>query len=844
METLDPTGTFYKALSLTSLYVPQNIRASQELLTPALEFSKKHSNAVLELNNQAPDSILNDPLHFYLADKREIPRDAVEAASHPENTRMVVLGSLGYGKSTLIQFLALRWAESSRTSRSNLTFPIIIELRLYAEARRRRDTCDFLDFLCHGSCVWWRFSKDELQQRLRTNSVTVYFDGLDEISNRSLYEEVVTSILRFANEFPKTRMLVTSRASSYQEVGLRRAGFKHYVLEEFTGFQTSVFINKWYYQLYGNLDSKILEKKTEDFADRIFDSVILRELAGCPLFLTVMLVLNRSGHMPRSRAELFEQFSIMLLDRWKVVDALREHPDLAQDANVLGIREKQNILRAIAHRMTTATNYPSNIISEAELETCIAKSIKSVVRSNPVSVARAMIRHLRERNGILRLDEVGYYAFVYPSFMEFFCADDLRHRLLVTKEINQQQLSRKLVQWNENINSWRDVICFLSGMITPRQTGMLIRKMLWLGKKSEHRNENIILASECLKEAKNQDQLGTDIVSSTRNALIRLSLQVKQDDKTNLVAARSVELLASIFEGDANIAKHLYTLINESKSVRVRSKSIYCLASGWKELHDTRARLQELARNSYYADVRRNALVLLAKEWRDPNCLSFLSKSCELEKKPKIQHDIIIEIYDGWSDNPDVCKWFMSFFSVTNNVGVKDLLMDLTARNKHNKTVLPWLKQIFNSHPDGHRRCFAVRQIAHYCQGQRDNMLWLMKLAKQDKDAEVRMVAFNALVGFWYKNTSVQLFLRNILEKSESNEMRRMAVYGLIGTLNSNQKTQSLFIQLAETDPDLNMRALFYMALYNNAGHNPETKRILNKIISNEPALIEELSSI
>ena len=74
----------------------------------------------------------------------------------------------------------------------------------------------------------------------------------------------------------------------------------------------------------------------------------IRELAGNPLLLTMMAILNRHQDLPRDRAELYSECSKLLLQQWKVEEALRADPDLVRDAAALGMREKHAILRRVA----------------------------------------------------------------------------------------------------------------------------------------------------------------------------------------------------------------------------------------------------------------------------------------------------------------------------------------------------------------------------------------------------------------------------------------------------------------------------------------------------------------
>jgi len=78
----------------------------------------------------------------------------------------------------------------------------------------------------------------------------------------------------------------------------------------------------------------------------------------------MMAILNRYRELPRERAGLYEECSKLLLQQWKVEDALRADPDLAQDAMAIGLREKQDMLRRLAREMQTGSNGPlGNLIS-------------------------------------------------------------------------------------------------------------------------------------------------------------------------------------------------------------------------------------------------------------------------------------------------------------------------------------------------------------------------------------------------------------------------------------------------------------------------------------------------
>ena len=744
--------------------------------------------------------------------------------------------------------MAVSWAEAGGPERSHQRFPLIIELKSYAEARRNgSEIRDFLDFLCRSSGLFWRFSEENLKKRLTAGNVAVYLDGLDEILDTKLYEEIGTSIVRLANEFPKIQIVVTSRISGYREVGLRRAGFKHFILKDFHDLQIMRFIGNWYREIHPKDNEKDVEKWAENFRSIIFRSDTLHELASSPFFLTIMLVLGRDERIPRSRAELLEHCSNMLLERWKVEEAMREDPDLAQDAMAVGVREKQIMLRHIVRRMTTDSDYPINIISAVELEASIAKSIRGVVRANPLTVARAIIKHLRERNGILRLDGIGYYAFIHPAFMEYYCAEDLRHRLIADQSIDENYLKQKFGDWTTRFHGWDEVICFFCGMVKPALAGLLLDHIYALGEKIGRGLENIVFIAKCIQDIKEREQLGGKLVARIKKALMISSSYKNSNLKPignpwNSGAAKAelcVELLASIFVGTDDVAKHLQTLVMTSEFGAVRQKAIEALAQGWSNRPETRVWLEATAMRSKFADVRANALIALANYWQDADTLELLKSKCSSKRDYEVHRTAIFEIGRGWN-NSDVFQWLKRHFSSSNNELDKGDIVEVIGRHfNQNRAALPWLKEIARSDQDTFVRSAAIEQVAMLCQSQQDICSWLINLARSDKDELVRSSATISLFFYWSEMAPVQALFQHLAGNDQDPFVRFWALTGLdLRRRINDPKTLILLKQVVQYDPDLENRIIAFEVLTDrNWDHDRETMQMLKALAEEQPTL-------
>jgi hypothetical protein len=174
------------------------------------------------------------------------------ALLQPRNSRAVILGDPGSGKSTLVRFLAVSLIdpEANPLVREALPgcLPWPIELKTYIALRREGRCENFLDFWeCQSRDHQWSIDRAQFERHLaKDGRVFVLFDGLDEVFDPGEREAVAEQIVSFCARYPNTRVLVTSRVIGYQRKALGGFGFTHFTLQDLNRDQVRDFVTRWY----------------------------------------------------------------------------------------------------------------------------------------------------------------------------------------------------------------------------------------------------------------------------------------------------------------------------------------------------------------------------------------------------------------------------------------------------------------------------------------------------------------------------------------------------------------------------------------------------------------------
>jgi predicted NACHT family NTPase len=646
LDSLDTTGVYYSELKLWKIFIPQNVRECQEFLPQVYELPKEHRLRLRDDEQVDEAEITEAELErYHRAYRSQVNRSILEiVAGNSPLHHVVILGDPGAGKSSLLQYLALIWAAQPLRDLAVPPTPLLVELRTYAREKQMGRCQDILTFL-HSGNITCRLDRQQLHDKLKAGQAIALFDGIDEVFDPVLREEVVTDIHRFTNDYPQVRVIATSRWLGYKVQKLRDAGFQHFMLQDLEDEQIEDFIQRWHDLTFPVGADK--ERKRDRLQKAIRESKSIRELAGNPLLLTMMAILNRHQELPRDRPELYNQASRVLLHQWDVETKLLEDPQLKDLRISIDYKDKQGMLRKVAHHMqSSAKGLAGNIISATDLENILTDYLRGIVeKGEPRMVARQMIHQLRTRNFILCYLGADSYAFVHRTFLEYFCAWEFVWQFKETQTLTVAQLKNEVFAPHWQDESWHEVLRLISGMIDAKFVAEMIDYLLEqqverqvflaeYGNKSRQKKEglsNILLAANCFVEVRNKQTIETTSERIIRVLQSELEHEYphKLDEETALVLTI---LVATIGQDNAEILQWLKGCLAFDKSSFVPESAIQALAQGWKDDPETLPWLKDRAQHDDNWAVRQAAIQALAQGWKDdPETLPWL--------KDRAQHD-------------------------------------------------------------------------------------------------------------------------------------------------------------------------------------------------------------
>ena len=653
LSSLDTTGCAYNQLKLWQVFIPQNVRQVHQIVPQVYELPKEHQRRLRE-SNQLDTEISIEELTEYKQVYSQQPICSIREIIQDKDNYpyLVILGDPGSGKSTLLQYLALDWANSAPNDANLQPIPLLIELRTYMRNRDVGQCKNFLEFFHDSSGIVCHLNQHQLVEQLKAGNALVMFDGLDEVFDPGKREDVITDIHRFTNNYPDVRVIVTSRVIGYKPQRLRDAQFYHFMLQDLEADQIQDFITRWHDLTFTDKADK--QRKRERLQRAINTSKAIRELAGNPLLLTMMAILNRNQELPRDRPELYNQASRVLLHQWDVERALVEHQQL--EIKTLDYKDKQAMLRRVAYQMQAAEKgLAGNLIAADELEGILTDYLKTLDINNPRAVARVMIKQLRERNFILCFMGADYYAFVHRTFLEYFCAWEYVWRFEKERTLSLEELKTEVFGkhwWNPY---WDEVLCLIIGMIQPQFAGHVIEYLIEPPDADEWHTDSshLFFAARCISEVRNR----VDIKETSDKLLDRLK-SLTDDPDYPMEKEEAIRVIATIWK-DAPETLNLLKAIAQSERYCYHDYTqliaIEGLAENWKNDPDTFPLLMEMAKSDENGNVGNAAIQKLLKGWKDdPNFLSVLKTLAQSAKHCHVRETAMREWAQGWSSDSGI----------------------------------------------------------------------------------------------------------------------------------------------------------------------------------------------
>jgi hypothetical protein len=392
-----------------------------------------------------------------------------------EHRRVLIVGSPGSGKTTLVAFLATGLADGRLAGElgwKERPLPLVLMVRTLKQV---------------SLTPRWLARQLDMDERLAARVLEegraiLFVDGLDEASE-DLRKKLLASLNRFVDEYPGARVIVTSRpAGTPGEIEKRLANFRPFRLADLTPEEVDAFIDKWCLAAESSVRKDASEAEREarvaadDLKSRISRSRPVQRIAVNPLLTTILCVVHRflGRSIPEHRVTLYEKCTDALLYEW-------DRAKFSEGAAVGGLDapQKRMLLRGVARSLHDRHEAE---IPEAEVVRHFAKVLPEL--GKPESDARRIVHEIRDRSGLLVERRPGYFGFSHLTFQEYLTALDY---------VYSKQCQHLIDRWEDPW--WHEVIPLAAGVqgSDPRRIARGL-----LAKKSDVAT---ILAAECLETA-------------------------------------------------------------------------------------------------------------------------------------------------------------------------------------------------------------------------------------------------------------------------------------------------------------------------------------------------------
>ncbi|MEG4068745.1 HEAT repeat domain-containing protein [Microcoleus sp. Pol11C2] len=843
LSSVDPnTYDYREKLKVWQIFIFQDVRSIYESFLPqAYEIPKEHQRRLQDSNQL--DAIELENLEKYRRGYFSQPIVSVldvinDTQKYPY---IVILGDPGSGKSTLLQYLALNWARSPLNSVTSLPIPLLIELRTYIRSGESGHCKNFLEFFHQSPGSICHLNQHQLQEQLKAGDAVVMFDGLDEIFDCGKREDVITAIHRFTNEYPRVRVIVTSRIIGYKPQRLQDAEFHHFILQDLNAEQIQDFVRRWHELTFTDAGEKA---RIRDRMERALAySSTIRDLAGNPLLLTIMGILNRSQELPRDRAELYNQASRVLLYQWDVERSLVE--DSRLDPKTIDAKDKQEMLRRVAYKMQAAPEgLAGNIISAEDLENTLTAYLKNKDFDRSKERAKLIINQLRTRNFILCFLGADSYGFVHRTFLEYFCASEVVERFEKTQKLSLDELKTEVFGKHWDDESWQEVLCLIAGLIAGKFTGKLIEFLIEQDGAVQNFS-NLFLAAKCLDEVRERKEIAA-VESQLLERLKELTkydlnyyYEAYEEEETLVAEIRvlAVSAIAFTWKDDPKTLPWLKQLAEFDEDSDVRHTAVQELARGWKDYPEILPWVKQLAQSDDNWAVRYAAAQELARGWKDdPETLPILKQLAQSDDNLDVRKAAVQELARGWKDDSKTLPWLTEIAQFDDNFVVRYAAVQELARGwKDDSDTLPILKQRAQSDDNFFVRLTAVQELARGWKDDPETLPLLKQMAQFDDNFLVREAAVQELARGWKDDPEIFAILKQRAQFDDNFDVRGAAVQELAHGWKDDPETLAILKQRAQSDDNLDVRFSAVQELAHGWKDEPGIFEWLGDIAINHP---------
>ena len=400
--------------------------------------------------------------------------------------RILLEGGPGQGKSTITQMVAQIYREKFLSEKEiesrdptwnqlcQLRVPIRIELRDFAHWIGQKPEGSLDQYIVRSisrDSGGAEVTVDNLHQILQNSSAILLLDGLDEIGNSVLRDQVLDAAMDFINRIEKglrsnIRVVLTTRPPAVVGRWSKLEGFIRVFLIPMESHRIDEYLSRW---LSAQIDSTKERTRVQTSFNSRRGEAHVEALARNPMQLSVLLqfIYLKGEAFPDRRAELYREYFQIVIDRdVEKSPELRDHRDLVEGLHAYlgfclhGMAEIEQNRRAL---------------NRTEIIDLSGRWLE--VEGHPKNLAERYFALGEERFGlVVALSGEGHettYGFEVQPIQEYFAASYISNRLPDGKN-GKDRKAHDVFESLVNREYWREVALFLAGLRRPNEKADLV----------------------------------------------------------------------------------------------------------------------------------------------------------------------------------------------------------------------------------------------------------------------------------------------------------------------------------------------------------------------------------
>lgn len=330
-----------------------------------------------------------------------------------KESQMVIIGEVGMGKSTTLQYLYFSDAQECLRDNSE-SIPVYIELKNIANDEN----------LQTNIAIELKIDDENLQLFLHNGKLNIFFDGLNEIE-KSIKIKIIRQINDFITEYPKNKFILTSRPLAY----------KRELDDPIHGRQVPVFLLQ---TMHDSQIEEFLDKNGKDVKEIILKEINinskLKELVTTPLILSMLInVVRKTKTIPYNKVYIIQEFINGLLRRENKVDYI--------DGELLHI-----LLSNWAYKSRIMAGGNSGL-NESNYVIPFFSDLKNTLGLN--FDVWDFLRKVRDIHILTKTNH--HYSFIHELYQEYFAAEYLYSIKIENNAIQNVEKIAKDATWEEVI---------------------------------------------------------------------------------------------------------------------------------------------------------------------------------------------------------------------------------------------------------------------------------------------------------------------------------------------------------------------------------------------------------